>query len=65
MCAVICPGHGGAVVTHLPHRSVVSGSNPIPYVGKSVVSYQWSAVYSTEPSPTVYTGFLCPQNYPS
>ena len=41
-------GHGGAVVTHSPPTSEVSGSNPEPYVGKLVVSYQWSAVYSTE-----------------
>ena len=33
----------GAVVTH----SEVGGSNPKPYVGKMVVSYRWSAVYST------------------
>ena len=25
-----------------------------------VVSYQWSAVYNTEPWPTVCTSFLCP-----
>ena len=28
-------------------------------MGKLVVSYWWSAVYSTEPGPTVCTGFLC------
>ena len=42
-------GHGGAVVTHSPPTSEVGGSNPELYVGKMVVSYQWSAVYSTEP----------------
>ena len=52
------------VVTHLPPTSEVSGSNPGPYVGKLVVTYQWSTVYSAEPLPTVWTGFLCPQNYP-
>ena len=36
--------------------------SPGPYVGKLVVAYRWSAVYSTEPGPTVCTGFLCPQN---
>ena len=35
--------------TGLPPRSEVSGSSPGPYVGKLVVAYQWSAVYSTEP----------------
>ena len=34
------------------------------YVGKLVVAYQWSAVDSTEPWPTVCTGFLCPLHYP-
>ena len=42
-------GHGGTVATHLHPTCEVSGSNPGPYVGHSVVSYQWSAVYSTEP----------------
>ena len=41
--------HSGAVVTHSPPASEVSWSNPRPYVGKLVVSYQWSAVYSREP----------------
>ena len=54
-----------AVVTHSPPTSEVSGSNFGPYVGKLVVAYWWSAVYSTEPLPTVCTRFLCPQNYPS
>ena len=36
-----------------------------PQVGKLVVACRWSAVYSTEPWPTVCTGFLCPSNYPS
>ena len=40
-------GHGGTLVTHSPPTSEVGGSNPEPYVGKMVVSYQWSAVYST------------------
>ena len=31
----------------------VGGSNPGPYVGKFEVAYRWSAVYSTEPWPTV------------
>ena len=51
--------HGGTV----PSTSEVSGSNPRPYVGKLVVAYRWSEVYSTEPWPIVCTGFLCPQNY--
>ena len=52
------------MVTHWPPTSEVSGSNLGPYVGKFVVAYRWSAIYSTEPGPTVCTGFLCPQNYP-
>ena len=40
----------GAVVTHSAPHSVEGGdSNPEPYVRKMKVSYQWSAVYSTEP----------------
>ena len=31
-----------------------------PQVGKLVVACCWSAVYSTEPWPTVCTGCLCP-----
>ena len=42
-------GHGGVVVTHLPPTCEDSGSNPIPYVGKLIVAYRRSAVYSTEP----------------
>ena len=41
-------GHGGAVVTYLPPTSEVDGSYPGPYVGKLVVAYRWSPVYSTE-----------------
>ena len=41
------------------------GSDPGPYVGKLVVAYWWLVVYSTEPWPTVCTGFLFPQNCPS
>ena len=33
-------------------------------MGKLVVAYRWSTVYSTEPWPTVCNGFLCRQNYP-
>ena len=47
-------GHGGAEVTHLPPTSEVGGSNPGPYVGKLVVAYRWSAVYSTEPWHQLY-----------
>ena len=36
------------MVTHLPPTSEVGGLNAGPYVGKLVVAYQWSAVYSTE-----------------
>ena len=39
-------GHGGLV--HPPPTSEVGGSNPKPYLGKMVVSYQWLPVYSTE-----------------
>ena len=51
------------VVTHSPPISEVGGSNPGRYVRKLVVAYQWSAVYSTGPWPTVSTGFLCLQIY--
>ena len=33
-----CGSHGGAVVTHLPPTSEVSGSNAGPYVGKLEVA---------------------------
>ena len=41
--------HVGAEATHWPPTSEVGGSNPELYVGKVIVSYQWSPVYSTEP----------------
>ena len=53
------------MMTHSPPTSEVDSSNPGPYVRKLVVAYRWLAVYSTEPWPTVCTGFLCPENYPS
>ena len=56
--------HGGAVVTHSPPSSEVGGLNPVPYMGKFIVAHRWSAFYSTEPWPTVCTGFLCPQKLP-
>ena len=37
-----------SVVTQSHPTSEVGGSNPEPYVGKMVVSYRWSVVYSTE-----------------
>ena len=43
------PGHCGAMVIHSPPTSEVGSSNPEPYVRKMLVSYRWSAVYSTEP----------------
>ena len=46
--------HGDTVVTHSPPTSEDVGSNPGPYMGKLVVAYQWSAVYSTEPSNCMY-----------
>ena len=58
-------GHSGVVVTHSPATSEVCGSNPVLYVGTLVVAHRWSAVYSTVSWLTVFTGFLCPQNYPS
>ena len=42
-------GGGATVATHSPPTSEVGGSNPGPDVGKLVVAYQWSAVYSTKP----------------
>ena len=51
---------GGAVITHSPPTSEVCSSNLIKtYVGKLAAGNWWSAVYSTEPSPTVHIGFLC------
>ena len=41
-------GHGSTEVKHSP-TSKVEGSNHGHYVGKFVVAYQWSAVYSTKP----------------
>ena len=42
-------GHSDTVVTYSPPTSGVCSSNPGPYVGKLVVAYRWTAVYSTEP----------------
>ena len=57
-------GHRGRVVTLSPPTSEIGVRFPArPQVGKLVVGYRWSAVYSTEPWPTVCTGFLCPSNY--
>ena len=59
-------GHGGRVATLSPPTSEIGVRFPAqPQVGKLVVAYRWSAVYSTEPWPTVCTGFLCLPNYPS
>ena len=41
-------GGGGTVVKQSSPTYEVSISNPEPYVGELVVSYQWSAVYGTE-----------------
>ena len=59
-------GHGGRVVTLSPPTSEAGVRfMALPQVGKLVVACRCSAVYSTEPWPTVCTGFLCPSNYPS
>ena len=59
-------GHGGRGVTLSPPTSEARvWILAWPQVGKLVVAYHWSAVYSTEPWCTVCTGFLCPSNYPS
>ena len=51
---ILLRGHGGAMVTHsTPTQVGGSTSNPGPYVGQLVASYQCSAVYSTEFCPTV------------
>ena len=43
-------GHGGRVVTLSPPTSEARVRSPSwPEVGKLVVAYRWSAVYSTEP----------------
>ena len=56
-----------AVVTHSPPTSEVGGSNPGPYVGKMVVAVADGQQFTVQnlDIPTVCTGFLCPQNYPS
>ena len=56
-------GNGGSVIIHSPPVSEVGSSNPGPYVGKVVVAYQWPGVYSKELGPTIYTGFICSQDY--
>ena len=53
-------GQGVAVVTDSPATSEVGSFNPKPDVENMVVSYRWLAIYSTEPWPTVCSGFLCP-----
>ena len=40
-------GHSGPVVTQLPPISEVGSSNPGHCMGKLVVAYGWSTVYST------------------
>ena len=51
-------GHGGRVVTLSPPTSEGRGSVPsTASSGKLGVAFHWSAVYSTEPWPTVCTGF--------
>ena len=56
--------HGGRVVTLSPPTSEAGVQfQARPQVGKLVVACRWSAVYSTEPWPTVCTGFLCPSDY--
>ena len=58
-------GYCGRVVTLSPPTSEAGVWFPArSQVGKLVVACRWSAVYSTEPSRTVYTGFLCPSNLP-
>ena len=58
--------HGGRVVTlSSPTSEAGVWFTARPQVGKLVVACRWLVVYSTEPWPTVCTGFLCPQNYPS
>ena len=62
-------GHGGRVVTLLPPTSEVGVRFPArPQVGKFKAGSCLPLVgslYSTEPWPTVCTGFLCPSNCPS
>ena len=54
-------GHGGRVVTLSPPTSEAGVQFLArPQVGKLVVPYCWSAVYSTEHSPTVRIGFPLP-----
>ena len=50
-----------AVVTLSPPTSEIGVWIPAwPQEARLVVGCRWSAVYSTEPWPTVCTGFLCP-----
>ena len=59
-------GHGDVVVTLSPPTSEIRVWIPVwPHVGKLIVVCCWSAVYITEPWPTVCTGFLCPPSYSS
>ena len=52
------------MVTLSPPTSEVGVRFPaLPHVGELVVACHWLAVYSTEPWPTVHTGFLCHSNY--
>ena len=37
------------MVTHTPLQTEVGGLDPQPYVGKLVVAFLWSEVYSAEP----------------
>ena len=52
-------GHGDTLALYLPPTFEIGGSNP--YVENLAVAYRWLASYSTEPEPTVCTGFLCPR----
>ena len=57
--------HGGRVVIlSLPTSEAEVCFPARPQVGKLVVAYRWSAVYSTEPWPTVCTWFPLPFQLP-
>ena len=53
------------MVTNLPPTSEVRVLIiALPQERKMVAAWCWSAVYKTEPRPTVCSGFLCPSKLP-
>ena len=59
-CIIIGGLSDRVVKLSTPTSEIVVRFPARPQVGKLVVACRWSIVYSTEPWPTVCTGFLCP-----